>query len=117
MQPNRAVPQRRPQLSEDAASYVRNMIMSGRLQPGAAVKAEAIGEQMGISATPVREALQALRVEGFLQLLPRKGFLVAPRRRTGISLSCRHCTPNFSTRQHAARLTCSKLRTMRSIAR
>jgi DNA-binding GntR family transcriptional regulator len=77
MQPNRAVPQRRPQLSEDAASYVRNMIMSGRLQPGAAVKAEAIGEQMGISATPVREALQALRVEGFLQLLPRKGFLVA----------------------------------------
>jgi DNA-binding GntR family transcriptional regulator len=77
MQPNRAVPQRRPQLSEDAASYIRNMIMSGRLQSGEAVKAEAIGEQMGISATPVREALQALRVEGFLQLLPRKGFLVA----------------------------------------
>jgi DNA-binding GntR family transcriptional regulator len=32
---------------------------------------------MGISATPVREALQALRVEGFLELLPRRGFLVA----------------------------------------
>jgi DNA-binding GntR family transcriptional regulator len=71
-------PPRRPQLSDDAASYIRNMIMSGMLRPGEPVKAEAIAEELGMSATPVREALQALRVEGFLQLLPRRGFLVAP---------------------------------------
>lgn len=68
---------RRPQLSEDAANFLREMITSGRLSPGEPVKAEAVGEHLGISGTPVREALQALRVEGFLDLTPRKGFVVA----------------------------------------
>jgi DNA-binding GntR family transcriptional regulator len=68
---------RRPQLSEDAANFVREMITSGRLSPGEQVKAEVVGGHLGISGTPVREALQALRVEGFLDLTPRKGFVVA----------------------------------------
>jgi len=53
------------------------MITSGRLSPGEPVKAEVVGEHLGISGTPVREALQALRVEGYLDLTPRKGFVVA----------------------------------------
>ena len=69
---------RHPQLSEDAADYVRSMIVAGQLQPGDTVKAESIAEALDISATPVREALQALKVEGFLELLPRRGFQVAP---------------------------------------
>jgi DNA-binding GntR family transcriptional regulator len=69
---------RRPQLSDDASAYVRNMIMSGRLLPGESVRPETIGVALGISTTPAREALQALRVEGFLELLPRRGFIVAP---------------------------------------
>jgi DNA-binding GntR family transcriptional regulator len=68
---------RRPQLSEDAANFVRELITSGRLSPGEPVKAEMVGDHLGISGTPVREALQALRVEGFLDLMPRKGFVVA----------------------------------------
>lgn len=67
----------RPQLSDEASGYVRGLIMSGELPPGAAVRAETIGAALGISATPAREALQALRVEGFLELLPRRGFQVA----------------------------------------
>jgi DNA-binding GntR family transcriptional regulator len=53
------------------------MITSGRLSPGEPVKAEVVGEHLGISGTPVREGLQALRVEGYLDLTPRKGFVVA----------------------------------------
>jgi DNA-binding GntR family transcriptional regulator len=68
----------RPQLSDDASAYVRSMIMSGQWRPGDSVRPEAIGEALGISATPAREALHALRVEGFLELLPRRGFQVAP---------------------------------------
>jgi DNA-binding GntR family transcriptional regulator len=68
----------RPQLSDDAAAYVRSMVMSGQWRPGDSVRLEAIGEVLGISATPAREALQALRVEGFIELLPRRGFQVAP---------------------------------------
>lgn len=67
-----------PQLSDVASNYVRQMVMSGELLPGASVRPETIGETLGISTTPAREALQALRVEGFLELLPRRGFQVAP---------------------------------------
>lgn len=68
----------RRQRSDEASAYVRALIMSGELRPGTAVRPETIGETLGISATPAREALQALRVEGFLDLVPRRGFLVAP---------------------------------------
>lgn len=68
----------RQQLSDKAAGYVRGLIMSGELQPGAGVRPETVGEALGISATPAREALQALRVEGFLNVVPRLGFVVAP---------------------------------------
>lgn len=68
----------RPQLSDEAASYVRGLIMSGQMRPGESVRAEILGEALSISSTPAREALQALRVEGFLELVPRRGFQVAP---------------------------------------
>ncbi|WP_423184461.1 GntR family transcriptional regulator [Arthrobacter sp. NyZ413] len=68
----------RPQLSDEASSYIRALIMSGSLRPGAQVRPEVLGEELQISSTPVREALQSLRVEGFLELVPRKGFQVAP---------------------------------------
>ena len=52
--------------------------MSGEVAPGDSVRAEAVGEQLNISTTPVREALQLLRAEGFLELDPGRGFKVAP---------------------------------------
>ena len=71
-------PHRRPQLSDEAASYVRDQITSGNLPPGARVRPEAVAAELGTSSTPAREALQALRAEGFLNLSPRRGFTVAP---------------------------------------
>jgi DNA-binding GntR family transcriptional regulator len=41
------------------------------------VRAEVIAELLSLSATPVREALHSLKVEGFLDLAPRRGFAVA----------------------------------------
>lgn len=67
----------RPQLGDEAASYVRDQITSGTLAPGAHVRPEVIAAELGISSTPAREALQALRAEGFLELAPRRGFTVA----------------------------------------
>lgn len=68
----------RKQLSEEVSDYLREAIMAGELKPGESIRADAIGELLGVSATPVREALHALKVEGFLILEPRKGFAVAP---------------------------------------
>jgi DNA-binding GntR family transcriptional regulator len=67
----------RPQLGEEAASYVRDQITSGTLSQGAHVRPEVIASELGISSTPAREALQTLRAEGFLDLSPRRGFTVA----------------------------------------
>jgi DNA-binding GntR family transcriptional regulator len=71
------IPRTRPQLGDEAASYIRDQITSGTLRPGAHVRPEAIATELGISSTPAREALQALRAEGFLDLAPRRGFTVA----------------------------------------
>ena len=71
---------RRPQLGDEAASYVRDLIMSGELRGGQFIRPEAIAETLGISATPVREGLLTLRGEGFVHLEPRRGFAVSPMR-------------------------------------
>lgn len=69
---------RRQQLPEEVAGYVRELIISGAVQPGEFLRMERIAEQVGVSSTPVREGLLALKSEGFVQLVPRRGFVVAP---------------------------------------
>ncbi|HEX2314785.1 MAG TPA: GntR family transcriptional regulator [Thermomonospora sp.] len=68
----------RPQLSDEVAAGLREMIMDGRVRPGQYLRLERLAAEFGISVTPVREALQSLRSEGFVQLEPRRGFVVAP---------------------------------------
>jgi DNA-binding GntR family transcriptional regulator len=68
----------RPQLGAEAASYVRDLIVSGQLQGGDFIRPESVGQELGISATPVREGLLALRTQGFVRLEPRRGFMVVP---------------------------------------
>ena len=69
---------RRQQLSDEVAAYVRELIVSGEARPGEFLRLEPIAEAVGVSNTPVREGLLALRSEGFVRLIPRRGFVVAP---------------------------------------
>lgn len=75
---------KRPQLSEEVATNLRERIMSGRVRSGEYLRLEHIAEELGISVTPVREALVALRGEGFVQLQPRRGFVVSPLTRVDV---------------------------------
>jgi DNA-binding GntR family transcriptional regulator len=68
----------RQQLPEEVATYVRGLIISGAVKPGEFLRMEPIAEAVGVSNTPVREGLLALRSEGFVQMVPRRGFVVAP---------------------------------------
>jgi DNA-binding GntR family transcriptional regulator len=68
----------RQQLSDEVANYVRELIMSGHLRSGDFIRQEHIAETLDLSATPVREGLLSLKGEGFVQLKPRRGFVVAP---------------------------------------
>ena len=69
---------RRHQLPEQVAAYVRELIISGLARPGEFLRVERIAEEVGVSNTPVREGLLALCSEGFVQFVPRRGFVVAP---------------------------------------
>jgi DNA-binding GntR family transcriptional regulator len=69
---------RPPQLSDSVASYIRDLIMSGQVRSGEFLRVERISKDMDVSMTPVREALAALRREGFVEQEPRRGFVVAP---------------------------------------
>ncbi|RZL80352.1 MAG: GntR family transcriptional regulator [Rhodococcus sp. (in: high G+C Gram-positive bacteria)] len=69
---------RRQQLPDHVASYVREMIISGKVRAGDFVRIDPIADALGISTTPVREGLLALRSEGFVEMVPRRGFVVAP---------------------------------------
>lgn len=71
-----AVVSRTQGLPEDVAAYVRELILSGEVKPGDFLRLEPIAEAVGVSNTPVREGLLALRSEGFVKLVPRRGFMV-----------------------------------------
>jgi DNA-binding GntR family transcriptional regulator len=74
----------RPQLSDEAASYVREMIISGHLRPGEFIRLDRLASELAMSVTPVRQALVTLRGEGFVQLEPRRGFAVSALREEDI---------------------------------
>ncbi|MDI9913927.1 GntR family transcriptional regulator [Rhodococcus sp. IEGM 1379] len=75
---------RRPQLSEDVANHVRNVIMSGGVRPGDFIRLDETAAELGVSVTPVREALVALRGEGMVELVPHRGYVVCPLSRQDI---------------------------------
>lgn len=67
----------RLQLSDEAAAYVRELVLTGQLKAGEFVRVDRVADELDMSVTPVREGLLALRGEGFLELAPRRGFVVA----------------------------------------
>src|SRR6202012_3993857 len=66
----------RPQLSDDVARLIRQRIFDGRYVAGSYVRLDQLAAELGISVTPVREALFALRAEGLIAQQPRRGFMV-----------------------------------------
>lgn len=58
---------------------LRTALVDGELVPGEIYSGPALGERFGVSATPVREAMQQLAVEGAVECLPNRGFRVIER--------------------------------------
>lgn len=65
-------------LREQVYDYLRGEMNSGGLQPGSFVDLNALAQRLGISRTPLRDALLQLEVEGFVEILPRRGFRLKP---------------------------------------
>lgn len=63
-------------LPDVVATYVRELILTGELRPGEFLRLTPIAKAVGVSNTPAREALLTLSSEGFVELVPRRGFRV-----------------------------------------
>lgn len=56
---------------------IRNAILDGTLRPGERLMEIQLSKQLGVSRTPVREAIRKLELEGLVIMVPRKGAYVA----------------------------------------
>lgn len=63
-------------LREQVYDYLREAINRGELDPGVFLDLNQIGDSLGISRTPLRDALIQLELEGFVTILPRRGVVV-----------------------------------------
>jgi DNA-binding GntR family transcriptional regulator len=58
---------------------LRTALVAGELTPGEVYSGPALAERFGVSATPVREAMQQLALEGAVEVVPNRGFRVVVR--------------------------------------
>ncbi|MDX2480255.1 MAG: GntR family transcriptional regulator [Desulfuromusa sp.] len=72
-------------LAGQAYRLLEEQLVTLRLKPGELIAEKDLMDRAGIGRTPVREAIQRLSVEGLLQVLPRKGLMVTPLRRSDLS--------------------------------
>lgn len=64
-------------LRELVFESLREAIINGQLRPGERMMEIQLAEEMGVSRTPVREAIRKLELEGLVVMIPRKGAYVA----------------------------------------
>ena len=72
-------------LAEQAYRLLEEQLVTLKLAPGELISEKDLMDKVGIGRTPVREAIQRLSAEGLLQVLPRKGLIVTPLRRSDLS--------------------------------
>ncbi|EIA38744.1 MAG: GntR family transcriptional regulator [Thermus sp.] len=65
---------RRPnQVREAVYGHLKDLLLSGRFAPGERLSEPLLAQELGVSRTPVREALMRLSEEGLVELVPGKG--------------------------------------------
>jgi DNA-binding GntR family transcriptional regulator len=75
---NRFVAERRMTIAQQAYQFLRREIIDAKLLPRAPLSEQELSEQLGVSRTPIREALIKLADEGLVDIYPQFGSFVAP---------------------------------------
>jgi DNA-binding GntR family transcriptional regulator len=70
-------PQNATPVREKVYEYLRSAILSGRFNPGKRLTEEHLAKEIGVSRTPIREALHKLELEGLIKPLETRGFIVS----------------------------------------
>ena len=86
---------------------LRKAILKGELKPGERLMEIALAERLGVSRTPVREAMRKLELEGLVVMIPRRGAQVANITEKDLNdvLEVRIALENLSIENACARMT------------
>ena len=63
-------------LKDQVYEYIRLQMKVGKLKPGDSIDMNAFSQKLGVSKTPLRDALIRLEMEGFVRILPRRSVIV-----------------------------------------
>ena len=63
-------------LKEQVYEYLREQMRTGNILPGSVIDMEETSKKLGVSKTPLRDALLQLEMEGFVSILPRRKVVV-----------------------------------------
>jgi DNA-binding GntR family transcriptional regulator len=73
----RVGPLKLTQLNEQVYEVLREEIVGGKLSPGERLSLSGLAEELGVSVTPVRDALRRLSLDGLVEIQPRRGTFVS----------------------------------------
>lgn len=104
-------------LREVIFTTLREAIIVGELKPGERLMEVQLAEKMGVSRTPVREAIRKLELEGLVDMIPRKGAHVAELSVKNIMdvLEVRASLDGLATMLAAARMTQEELKELKHV--
>jgi DNA-binding GntR family transcriptional regulator len=80
-----AVPRAKRPLHEETVDQLRDLIVRGDLAPASRLNERVLCARLGVSRTPLREAIKLLATEGLVRLLPNRGAVAAPIERERIA--------------------------------
>jgi len=94
-------------LKDKAYQELRGLLLDGTFLPGEFLSERKLGEQLGMSKTPIRAALERLEMEGFVRTSPQQGIVV---RELSLREICEHyeiraALEGYTVQQIAGRLT------------
>lgn len=106
-------------LRDEAYNKIREKMVLGQLPAGSEISEPKLAEMLGISRTPVREALQQLEVEGFVERMPRRGTVVRMPSRRDIEdlFELREALESYAVTLATERHTEDDLSMLRSLCR
>jgi len=104
-------------LREVIFNTLREAIIVGELKPGERLMEVQLAEKMGVSRTPVREAIRKLELEGLVNMIPRKGAHVADLSVKDImdALEVRASLDGLATALAAERITDEELKELKRV--
>lgn len=104
-------------LSEVIFDTLREAIIAGELKPGERLMEVQLAEKMGVSRTPVREAIRKLELEDLVNMVPRKGAHVADLSVKDImdALEVRAALDGLATSLAALRITDDELKELKQV--